>query len=85
MVYTPHVFLTVEALYRKEYYEAFDCVNGELESRFLSKNFLFVLNIETMLISSENGTMSPLHEAFKRTYANDIDMHKLFFATPVVT
>ena len=57
----PHVFLTVEALYRKEYYGAFDCVKGELERHFLSKNFLFVLNIETMLIASENGTMPPLH------------------------
>ena len=43
----------------------------------MSKNFLFVPNIETMLIASANGTMSPLHEAFKRNYANDIDIHKL--------
>ena len=35
----PHVFLTVVALYRKEYYEAFDCVKGELERRFCQRTF----------------------------------------------
>ena len=47
-----------------------------LKAIFVKRTF-FIRNIETMLISSTNGTMSPLPEAFKRTYANDIDMHKL--------
>ena len=52
---SPHVFSNVEDLYRKEYFQAIDCVKGELERRFHQDNFLLVRNIETILINSANG------------------------------
>ena len=59
---------TVEDLYRKEYYQAIDCVKGELERRF---------NIEKMLINSANGKSYSFPNTFKEIYDKDIDMEKL--------
>ena len=72
-----HVFATAEDLYRKEYFEAIDCVKGELERRFCQENFLFVRNIEAMLISSANGMPCTLPPRFKDIYDKDIDIQKL--------
>lgn len=72
-----HVFATAEDLFRKEYFEAIDCVKGELERRFHQDNFLFVRSIETMLISSANGSPYSFSQTFKDIYGKDIDMQKL--------
>ena len=74
---SPHVFSNVEDLYRKEYFQAIDCVKGELERRFHQDNFLLVRNIETILINSANGKLCSFPETFKSTFGNDIDMQKL--------
>ena len=73
----PHVFSDVEDLYRKEYFEAIDCVKGELERRFHQNNFLFVRDTEAMLISSANAKPYSLSDRFVEIYGKDIDMHKL--------
>ena len=72
-----HVFTAVEDLYRKEYFEAIDCVKGELERCFHQDNFLFVRSIEAVLISSANGRPFSLDEKFKDVYSKDIDMERL--------
>ena len=41
-----HVFSSVEASFRKDYFEALDCVKGELEKRFHQENFMFIRMIE---------------------------------------
>ena len=74
---SPHVFTDVEDLYRKEYFQAIDCVKGELQRRFHQDNFLLVRNIETILINSANGNPCSFPETFKTTFGNDIDMQKL--------
>lgn len=75
----PHHFSTVDDLYRKEYFEVIDCVKGELQRRFCQDSFLFVRNIECLLLSSANGTAtdSTITDSFKTIYANDIDIPKL--------
>ena len=44
--YSKHVFVSVEAHFRKEYFEAIDCIKGDLEKHFLQENFSFVQKIE---------------------------------------
>ena len=57
-----------------KYYEAIDCVTGELERRFHQKSVCFVRNIETMLISCANGNSYSFPDTFEEIYAKDIDM-----------
>ena len=73
-----HVFTAVEDLYRKEYFEAIDCVKGELERRFHKDNFLFVRSIEAMLMNSANGKPFNLTQKFKDIYDKDINMERLY-------
>ena len=63
-----HVFTTVEDMYRKEYFEALDCVKGELERRFQQDNFHFVRAIESILILSANGRTSSFSDRFQEVY-----------------
>ena len=72
-----HFFPTVEDMYRKEYFEALDCVKGELKRRFQQDNFLFVRAIERILISSANGCIFSFSDRFQEVYGKDIDIHKL--------
>ena len=58
--YSKHVFVSVEAHFRKEYFEAIDCIKGDLEKRFLQENFCFVQKIERVLIDNANGRSSSL-------------------------
>ena len=60
-----HVFATAEDLYRKKYFEAIDCVKGELKRCCGQESFLFIRNIEAMLISSANGMPCTLPSRFK--------------------
>ena len=50
-----HHFSTIEDLYRAKYFEAIDCVKEELKRCFQQANFLFICEIESMLINSVNG------------------------------
>ena len=72
-----HNFMAVEDLYRKEYFQAIDCVKGELERRFHQDNFLLVRNIEAILLKSANGNPGSFPNTFQDTFSDDIDMQKL--------
>ena len=72
-----HIFTSVEDHYRKEYFEVIDAVHGDLQRRFLQKNFLFVRNLEQLLLNSANGKGFSLPQDFRTLYENDIDMQKL--------
>ena len=72
-----HNFMAVEDLYRKEYFQAIDCVKGELEKSFHQDNFLLVRNIEAILLKSANGNPGSFPNTFQDTFSDDIDMQKL--------
>ena len=72
-----HSFSSVEAYYRKEYFEAIDNVKGDLHRRFQQDNFVFVRSIEALLTDSANGKTISISPKFKGLYGNDIDMEKL--------
>ena len=63
--------------YKREYFEAIDIINGELERRFLQESFSFVRQIEKLLLDSANAKSASLPEKVKSTYHQDIDMDKL--------
>ena len=69
--------MAVEDLYRKEYFQAIDCVKGELERHFHQDNFLLVRNIEAILLKSANGNPGSFPNTFQETFSDDIDMQKL--------
>ena len=50
-----HVFTSVEEYFRKDYYEAIDCIIGELERRFFQDNFILVQKIERLLLENANA------------------------------
>ena len=72
-----HNFMAVEDLYRKEYFQAIDCVKGELVRHFHQDNFLLVRNIEAILLKSANGNPGSFPNTFQDTFSDDIDMQKL--------
>ena len=55
-----HVFASVEEYYKREYFEAIDIINGELERRFLQESFSFVGEIEKLLLDSANAKSANL-------------------------
>ena len=72
-----HVFQSVYDLHRKEYFDIVDNVKGELEQRFTDRNFLFVRNIESLLIDSANGKPVVVPQEVADIYQADLDMDKL--------
>ena len=72
-----YVFSSVEEYYKREYFEAIDIINGELERRFLQESFSFVRQIEKLLLDSANAKSASLPEKVKSIYHQDIDMYKL--------
>ena len=72
-----HAFQSVDDLYRKEYFDVIDNVKGDLERRFTQRNFLFVRNIESLLIDSANGEPITVPQEVADMYHTDLDMHKL--------
>ena len=72
-----HVFQAVNDLYRKEYFEVIDTVRGDLEWHFTQQNFVFVKNIESLLIDSAHGEPVTVPQEVSDIYQTDIDMHKL--------
>lgn len=72
-----HVFASVEEYYKREYFEAIDIINGELERRFLQESFSFVGEIEKLLLDSANAKSANLPEKMESIYQEDLDMDKL--------
>ena len=72
-----HVFASVEEYYKREYFEAIDIINGELERRFLQESFSFVGEIEKLLLAGANAKSANLPEKMESIYQEDLDMDKL--------
>ncbi len=72
-----HHSTTIEDMYRVQYFKAIDCVKEELKRRFQQTNFLFVRDIESMLISSANGKSFSIPQKLKELYGKDLDCDKL--------
>ena len=72
-----HVFTSVEEYFRKDCYEAIDCITGELERRFCQDNFLLVQKIEGMLLDSANGKDVSIPPKIDQIYKDDINMERL--------
>ena len=75
-----NVFFFLEEYYKREYFEAIDIINGELERRFLQESFSFVRQIENLLLDSANAKSESLPEKVESIYHKDIDMDKLNFS-----
>ena len=72
-----HVFVSVEEYYKRQYFEAIDIINAELERRFLQESFLFVREIKKLLLNSANAISISLPEKMESIYHEDLDLNKL--------
>ena len=72
-----HVFTSVEDHYRKEYFEVIDAVHGELQRRFLQKNFYLLEILNNCCSKVPIVKHLHCHKIFVHYYENDIDMQKL--------
>ena len=60
-----------------QYFEAIDCVKEELKRHFHQGNFLFIREVESMLINSANGKAFSIPLKLKELYNQDLDFDKL--------
>ena len=72
-----HVLTSVEEYFRKDYYEAIDCITGELKRCFCQDNFIVVQKIESLLLDSANGKDVSISPQINQIYEADIDMKRL--------
>ena len=72
-----HVFTSPEELYRKEYYQAFDVVIGELNRRFDVSSFTIMKEIENVLIQSFSGAQVLFSDQFNSLYSGELNLERL--------
>ena len=74
----PHVHLCARDMYRQAYYEAVDTVSEEVKRRFDQSDIQLIRDIETLLLTSANGTIAQtLSEALVRFFERDVDVERL--------
>ena len=74
----PHVHLCARDMYRQAYYEAVDTVSEEVKRRFDQSDIQLIRDIETLLLTSANGTITQtLSEALVRFFEGDVDVERL--------
>ena len=76
---TAHADDGPKALYRRQYYEVLDAVDGQMETRFGDDAFVLPESIEKLLLTSVNGEResSVIPEVIRKTYSDDLNYERL--------